>query len=921
MVLANGGRYIGDYGEDSLVVIPFDTTDQTGNKVTRTAVGTIKIYKNGSTTEKTTANGVTDTNDFDSQVGINLVTIDTSNDTGDVGFWAPGNDYMVMLIDATVDTKTVSLVLGHFSLENRVTDVVRINGSRTNSNDAVLKLKQLDITHDSNDHALILKGNGTGSGLYSEGGATGIGIEAKGGATSGDGMNIKATTLGRGLTITGAGTREGVFIESGTNGSGMWIQAHGSTNYNHGLYLRGEGSGSGMFAWGGNDGNGMTSQSGSIGGHGIHAIGGGGTIGNPKNGIFSEVKNGYYGYGIDVFSSTHAAMRLRSSNAQGLYLDGGSGAGLYCKSSVHAGVQIEGGTNSAGLLVLGNGSGSGIFTRGGTTGIGVEIEGGSSSGTALSCVGNNGTAALFEGNGSGGRGIKITSDTSFGVSIEAYGSGGIQVYGSGPALSLASGSEVAAIFSGGSPNKDGIVINSQGSGHGIRVTSEISGHGIYAAGGSDSGTGIYAHGRAPNGVGIEASGSGSGKGMLISNTSTAGVGMKIQGGNGGSGLFLDVKDGNGHGIRTVGIGTGSGISSESDATGFSISTIGGIKVISNSNQHGMLIQGDGVSHAGLKLINTSNKDIDAKEITDILDDTNEIQSKLPVGSIAGSDDVESILNNTRFVASVPSYFLIPATGNNVYELKVHFYNDAGSMEDPNFNEFSIRTRTVDGTVKNALLYKEYAATNPLDVSTIFSGYLSLERITVGIYHCYIKIASTETDTQFLYDFACQEGVYAVTFIEGANGSITGEKIQSIDPNGDCEPVTAVPDTGYHFNDWSGDIVSSDNPLTVTNVISDMNITADFAINEYDVTFIEGADGSITGDKNQVIDHGSDCTSVEAVPDVDFVFDGWTGDITSSDNPLTVTNVTGDLDITANFASADINPFAFNNDQQQNNNNE
>ena len=37
--------------------------------------------------------------------------------------------------------------------------------------------------------------------------------------------------------------------------------------------------------------------------------------------------------------------------------------------------------------------------------------------------------------------------------------------------------------------------------------------------------------------------------------------------------------------------------------------------------------------------------------------------------------------------------------------------------------------------------------------------------------------------------------------------------------------------------------------------------------------------------------------------------------------LTVTNVTGDLDITANFASADINPFAFNNDQQQNNNNE
>ena len=55
MVLANAGRYLGDFGEDSTIVIPFDTTNQTGNKVTRTVVGTIKIYKDGSTTEKTTA--------------------------------------------------------------------------------------------------------------------------------------------------------------------------------------------------------------------------------------------------------------------------------------------------------------------------------------------------------------------------------------------------------------------------------------------------------------------------------------------------------------------------------------------------------------------------------------------------------------------------------------------------------------------------------------------------------------------------------------------------------------------------------------------------------------------------------------------------------------------------------------------------
>jgi len=305
----------------------------------------------------------------------------------------------------------------------------------------------------------------------------------------------------------------------------------------------------------------------------------------------------------------------------------------------------------------------------------------------------------------------------------------------------------------------------------------------------------------------------------------------------------------------------------------------------------------------------------------IFEDTNETQSKLPAGTIASEADVQGIQNNTRFVASIPSYFLIPTADSNIYEMKIHFYDNSGNMEDPNFDEFSIKARTADGTSKNALLFKEYALTNPLDASTIFPGFLALERITNGIYHCYIQIASTETDTQFLYDFACEEGEYIVTFVEGANGTITGQKIQGIDANQDTDPVTAVPNTGYHFVDWTGDVVSSDNPLIVTNVTEDKTTTANFEINEYDVTFIEGADGTITGDKNQVIEYGSDCTTVEAVPDNGFLFDGWTGDVVSSDNPLTVTNVINDLNITANFVSADINIFTFNNSQQQNNNNE
>jgi len=144
--------------------------------------------------------------------------------------------------------------------------------------------------------------------------------------------------------------------------------------------------------------------------------------------------------------------------------------------------------------------------------------------------------------------------------------------------------------------------------------------------------------------------------------------------------------------------------------------------------------------------------------------------------------------------------------------------------------------------------------------------------------------------------------HSVNFHAGANGTLTGDDAQTVPDGNDATPVTAVPDIGYEFDGWTGDVTSSDNPLTVTNVTGDLNITANFTIKQYNVTFIEGADGSITGDKNQVIDHGSDCTAVEAVPDYGFSFDGWTGDITSSDNPLTVTNVTDDLNITANSAA-------------------
>ena len=141
----------------------------------------------------------------------------------------------------------------------------------------------------------------------------------------------------------------------------------------------------------------------------------------------------------------------------------------------------------------------------------------------------------------------------------------------------------------------------------------------------------------------------------------------------------------------------------------------------------------------------------------------------------------------------------------------------------------------------------------------------------------------------------------VIFLAGANGSLTGTQIQTVNDGGSCNEVTAVPATGYHFTGWSGDYVGNENPLALDNVTSDMDITANFAINQYTVTFVEGANGTIAGTKVQIVDHGGSCSAVSAVPNTAYGFLKWTGDYSGTANPMTISNVTSNMTITANFA--------------------
>ena len=83
------------------------------------AVGDIKLYRNGSTTERASTSGYTllDTDgvDFDGITGIHGVSVDTSDNTT-AGFFVAGGRYEAIASAVTVDSQTMSFRLGRFRI-------------------------------------------------------------------------------------------------------------------------------------------------------------------------------------------------------------------------------------------------------------------------------------------------------------------------------------------------------------------------------------------------------------------------------------------------------------------------------------------------------------------------------------------------------------------------------------------------------------------------------------------------------------------------------------------------------------------------------------------------------------------------------------------------------------------------------------
>ncbi len=162
------------------------------------------------------------------------------------------------------------------------------------------------------------------------------------------------------------------------------------------------------------------------------------------------------------------------------------------------------------------------------------------------------------------------------------------------------------------------------------------------------------------------------------------------------------------------------------------------------------------------------------------------------------------------------------------------------------------------------------------------------------------VITMDADKAVTANFADNIHTLTVNTTPTGGGTVTVAPMKTAYYNNEVVTLTPVPAVGYTFAGWSGDLTGSANPgqltMTKNSVVTATFISSDtFTVN----VFISGGDGTVLRSPSKTEYAYGEQVTLTALPGVGFEFVNWSGDLTGSDNPGTIT-VTKDMNITANF---------------------
>ncbi|MFC1875285.1 hypothetical protein ACFLY3_03980 [Chloroflexota bacterium] len=147
-------------------------------------------------------------------------------------------------------------------------------------------------------------------------------------------------------------------------------------------------------------------------------------------------------------------------------------------------------------------------------------------------------------------------------------------------------------------------------------------------------------------------------------------------------------------------------------------------------------------------------------------------------------------------------------------------------------------------------------------------------------------------------------MFTLTIAVNGSGSTIPRAGEHEYQEGEVVKITATPDEGWQFVNWSGDVADPNSASTSVTIDTNKTVTVNFSqtgVTNYSLTIAVNGNGSTSPAAGNYIYAEGMVVNITATPDEGWQFDGWTGDVADPNSSGTTVTMDSDKTVTANFS--------------------
>lgn len=188
-------------------------------------------------------------------------------------------------------------------------------------------------------------------------------------------------------------------------------------------------------------------------------------------------------------------------------------------------------------------------------------------------------------------------------------------------------------------------------------------------------------------------------------------------------------------------------------------------------------------------------------------------------------------------------------------------------------------------------------------SVVYGSFFLNETALVGTWSIQLGIYKSckwqwSTDYGRIAYFTVTDANFTLTTDVVGNGSVFVDPELSYYPFGTLVNLNAIPDSGWSFSHWTGDLISTNNYETII-MNCNKSVNAHFIQNQYELNISVIGNGTIIKEPNQEFYVYGDIVNLTCFPGLGWIFDHWEGNISGNENPAFIM-IDENKDVTAVF---------------------